>query len=80
MRKNFNSYFDVLVARSAMALEGLFFKIFWLSVLSEISNFADAFNYSNINLPENHLKYYFNSFPVIAEECRNDPTCPYKVS
>lgn len=36
-------------------------------------------NYSDINLPENHLKYYFNSFPAEAEKCRNDVACPYKV-
>ncbi|KAJ8686289.1 hypothetical protein QAD02_022083 [Eretmocerus hayati] len=33
---------------------------------------------SNLNLPTNHLKYYFNSFPKVADECRNDPGCPYK--
>ncbi|XP_033208675.1 EGF domain-specific O-linked N-acetylglucosamine transferase-like isoform X2 [Belonocnema kinseyi] len=35
-------------------------------------------NYSGINLPEGHLKYYFNSFPAEAEKCRNDVACPYK--
>ncbi|XP_058802591.1 EGF domain-specific O-linked N-acetylglucosamine transferase [Phymastichus coffea] len=40
---------------------------------------VDASNYSDIDLPESHIKYYFNSFPVVAEKCRNDPSCPYKV-
>lgn len=36
-------------------------------------------NYSDINLPHEHIKYYFNSFPTVAEKCRNDAACPYKV-
>ena len=36
-------------------------------------------NYSNVDLPENHLKYYFNSFPAEAEKCQDDVACPYKV-
>ena len=34
----------------------------------------------NIDLPDSHLKYYFNSFPILAEKCRNDSDCPYKVT
>lgn len=37
-------------------------------------------NYTDINLPPDHIKYYFNSFPTAAKECRNDPICPYKDS
>lgn len=36
-------------------------------------------NYTDINLPHDHIKYYFNSFPTAAEKCRNDTACPYKV-
>ena len=36
-------------------------------------------NYTNIDLPYDHIKYYFNSFPTVAEECRNNTACPYKV-
>lgn len=36
-------------------------------------------NYTDINLPYDHIKYYFNSFPAAAEKCRNDTACPYKV-
>lgn len=36
-------------------------------------------NYTNIDLPSDHIKYYFNSFPTVAEECRNNTACPYKV-
>ncbi|XP_031827699.1 EGF-domain O-GlcNAc transferase isoform X2 [Nomia melanderi] len=37
-------------------------------------------NYSDIDLPDDHMKYYFNSFPTVAEECRNNTACPYKDS
>ncbi|XP_076644510.1 EGF-domain O-GlcNAc transferase isoform X2 [Halictus rubicundus] len=37
-------------------------------------------NYSDIDLPDDHIKYYFNSFPTLAEQCRNDTACPYKDS
>ncbi|KOX67308.1 EGF domain-specific O-linked N-acetylglucosamine transferase [Melipona quadrifasciata] len=37
-------------------------------------------NYTNIDLPSDHIKYYFNSFPTVAEECRNNTACPYKDS
>lgn len=35
-------------------------------------------NFSTINLPEEHLQYYFASFPQQAKECEADPDCPYK--
>ncbi|CAL7950413.1 unnamed protein product [Xylocopa violacea] len=37
-------------------------------------------NYTDIDLPPDHIKYYFNSFPTVAEECRNNTVCPYKDS
>ncbi|XP_015604766.1 EGF domain-specific O-linked N-acetylglucosamine transferase isoform X2 [Cephus cinctus] len=37
-----------------------------------------SYNYTDIDLPEDQLKYYFNSFPKLAEMCRNDSSCPYK--
>lgn len=36
-------------------------------------------NYTDINLPHEHVKYYFNSFPTVGEKCRDDAACPYKV-
>lgn len=36
-------------------------------------------NYLNINLPKNHLQYYFNFFPAEAKKCLDDASCPYKV-
>lgn len=35
-------------------------------------------NYSSINLPTEHLPYYFSNFPTVANKCAADPDCPYK--
>ena len=37
-------------------------------------------NFSEINLPPEHIPYYFNSYSQVAEQCRLDNSCPYKVS
>lgn len=37
-----------------------------------------CFNYSSINLPDLHLPFYFSQFPNVANDCKNDPNCPYK--
>ncbi|XP_059485075.1 EGF domain-specific O-linked N-acetylglucosamine transferase [Neocloeon triangulifer] len=37
-----------------------------------------AFNFSSLDLPEEHLPFYFKTFPSVAEECRGDPDCPFK--
>lgn len=37
-----------------------------------------SYNYSSINLPDIHIPYYFSMFPNVAEECSQDPECPYK--
>ncbi|XP_006607155.1 EGF domain-specific O-linked N-acetylglucosamine transferase isoform X2 [Apis dorsata] len=37
-------------------------------------------NYTDIDLPSDHIKYYYNYFPTVAEECRNNTACPYKGS
>ncbi|XP_014236116.1 EGF domain-specific O-linked N-acetylglucosamine transferase [Trichogramma pretiosum] len=52
--------------------------IFFLLMLDIFADFAIAFNFSTINLPKNHLKYYFNSFPALEKECLSDPECPFK--
>ncbi|XP_066153392.1 EGF domain-specific O-linked N-acetylglucosamine transferase isoform X2 [Euwallacea fornicatus] len=35
-------------------------------------------NFSNINLPPEHLPYYFTAFPEVADQCRKDPECSFK--
>lgn len=39
---------------------------------------ARAFNYTSINLPYEHLQYYFTNFPELYEQCKDDPECPFK--
>lgn len=52
----------------------LFFNIFLFFQLS----FVTSFNINDINLPPDHLHYYFNEFPAVAETCLNDEKCEYK--
>ena len=61
-----------------MDFKTLFYILYTLIIFTAVK-IADAGNYSDIDLAESHLKYYFNSFPGVANECRKDPTCPYKV-
>lgn len=35
-------------------------------------------NFTSINLPEEHLPYYFTNFPKEAERCQKDEGCPFK--
>ncbi|XP_018324523.1 EGF domain-specific O-linked N-acetylglucosamine transferase [Agrilus planipennis] len=35
-------------------------------------------NYTFINLPDEHIPYYFTNYPAIMEQCRKDVECPYK--
>lgn len=36
------------------------------------------FNYSSINLPKEHIPYYFYNFPDEAGKCLSNELCPYK--
>jgi hypothetical protein len=40
---------------------------------------ALAFEFDDIDLPKEHIPFYFKTFPQVAEECRNDESCPFKV-
>jgi protein O-GlcNAc transferase len=51
-----------------------------LSVIIVNYQWSLAYNFTEINLPEEHIPYYFNSYPEVAEKCKLDPTCSYKVS
>ncbi|XP_045487670.1 EGF domain-specific O-linked N-acetylglucosamine transferase isoform X3 [Pieris rapae] len=39
---------------------------------------ASSFNLEDINLPLEHMPYFFNSFPTYAESCSKDVNCLYK--
>lgn len=51
----------------------------FIAVICEIVLHYSAFSFSNINLPKNHVKYYFNAFKEVSEKCLEDETCPFKV-
>lgn len=52
----------------------------YLSLIIVNYQWSAAYNFTEINLPEEHIPYYFNSYPEVAEKCKLDSTCPYKVS
>jgi hypothetical protein len=33
----------------------------------------------NVDLPPEHLPFYFSSYPNLEADCDTDPNCPYKV-
>ncbi|XP_011500542.1 PREDICTED: EGF domain-specific O-linked N-acetylglucosamine transferase [Ceratosolen solmsi marchali] len=55
------------------------FHNLWTSTFFTFLTIVNAVNYSDIDLPHNHLKYYFNSFPALSNKCQNEPSCPYKI-
>ncbi|XP_072383686.1 EGF domain-specific O-linked N-acetylglucosamine transferase isoform X1 [Diabrotica undecimpunctata] len=50
--------------------------IFLLAVLF-VQVYCDT-NFNNINLPEEHLAYYFRNFPKVAEQCSRSNSCSFK--
>lgn len=50
----------------------------YLSLIIVNYQWSAAYNFTEINLPEEHIPYYFNSYPEVAEKCKLDSTCPYK--
>lgn len=57
-------------------------SVLWLTVvlIAHLSTSATTYNFTDVNLPQGHLSYYLNSFPAIADECRSDSLCPFKVT
>lgn len=37
-------------------------------------------NYSDIDIPKEHMPFYFYNFPTIAQQCAADEHCPFRVS
>lgn len=52
----------------------MFFLVFFFLLHRNVV----SVNFSTINLPEEHLQYYFANFPLLAKECESDPDCPFK--
>lgn len=46
---------------------------------AEDSSHKPLFNYSSFSLPEEHIPYFLRNNRKIAELCRQDPLCPFKV-
>lgn len=38
------------------------------------------YNYKAINLPDEHIPYFLHNNQHVADICKQDPLCPYKVS
>lgn len=53
-------------------------SVFLLAILFPYLQQSLCDNFSTINLPLEHIPYYFTSFPNIATKCKTDPECPYK--
>ncbi|KAL1124387.1 hypothetical protein AAG570_001016 [Ranatra chinensis] len=47
-------------------------------VLFVLGSAAGFQGFDRLDLPENHIPYYFNSFPEVADKCRQEDGCPYK--
>ncbi|KAJ9592753.1 hypothetical protein L9F63_015591 [Diploptera punctata] len=50
----------------------------YLSVITVYLQLGFAANFSEINLPLEHIPYYFNTYPDVAEKCKLNEACPYK--
>jgi len=37
-------------------------------------------DWNKVNLPEEHVPYYFHSHPELRDQCSLDNACPYRVS
>lgn len=37
-----------------------------------------ALNFSDVDIPKEHMPFYFNNFPDIAKQCANDEDCMFK--
>lgn len=62
--KNLISTILVLVAFSAIAIEA--------------NNQKTAKKWTRLNLPDEHLPYFFNSNKKLKKQCLNDENCPFK--
>lgn len=43
-----------------------------------LTSFINSIDINGLNLPPEHIPYFFNSFPNIANACVEDPQCPFK--
>lgn len=53
------------------------FAIFCFVVFSTVTR--AAVNFSNVDIPKEHMPFYFANFPGIAKQCIDDEECAFKV-
>ncbi|CAH1183795.1 unnamed protein product [Phaedon cochleariae] len=53
------------------------FKPTILVAFFALQAFCDT-NFTTINLPDEHMQYYFRNFPELAQHCSNEENCKYK--
>nr|XP_053646822.1 EGF domain-specific O-linked N-acetylglucosamine transferase-like isoform X2 [Cherax quadricarinatus] len=50
----------------------------WLVLLVLVLG-VEAFPWTELHLPPEHIAIFFNNNPTVAEECRKSSSCPYKM-
>lgn len=55
-------------------LHSMFFSLF---VAYEVN--LSRSSYLQVNLPDNHMPFYYRHFPEELKKCLDDEGCPYKV-
>ena len=72
-----SSYSDDHVAFQVMELITSLF-VFFQFLLVAVSQ--SIFDWTRLNLVENHIPYMFYNQPKLKDACLADESCPYKVS
>lgn len=49
-----------------------------VSVINLLTLSVFGLNWEAVDLPPEHLPFYFNKFPHLVEECLSHDECPYK--
>ncbi|XP_034230481.1 EGF domain-specific O-linked N-acetylglucosamine transferase isoform X3 [Thrips palmi] len=49
-----------------------------ITCLTVVCTGEKSVNFSDVDIPTEHMPFYFNNFPDLAEQCANDEDCPYR--
>lgn len=52
---------------------------FSICFLITLKTLEGRVNFSNVDIPREHMPFFFYNFPHVAEECANENDCPFKV-
>lgn len=52
----------------------------WLKLFSFcfVATTVLSIDLKDVDLPPEHIPYFFNAFPKLAKDCEQNPECPYK--